>query len=175
MLKDENVIIRALEPEDLEYIYKWENDIDLWDVSDTLTPLSRYALKKSIEQSDSDIYSTKQLRFMVESQDDNLPVGLVDIYDFDPFHMRAGVGIMIYSVKDRKKGYASSAIKLVKDYLFELLGLHQIYCCVPNCNVASIKLFESLNFIQTGYRKDWLKRGKYWEDVVYFQKISDLN
>jgi len=175
MLKDENVIIRALEPEDLEYIYKWENDMDLWDVSDTLTPLSHYALKKSIEQSDVDIYSAKQLRLMIISQAENIPIGLIDIYNFDPFHMRAGLGIMIHNVKNRKKGYASSAIKLVKDYLFEVLGLHQIYCCVPNCNVASIKLFESLNFIQTGYRKDWLKRGKYWEDVIYFQKISDLD
>ena len=40
-MQDENILIRALEPEDLEYLYKWENDMDLWDVSDTLTPYPR--------------------------------------------------------------------------------------------------------------------------------------
>ena len=46
MINDENILIRALEPEDLEYLYKWENNMDLWDVSDTLTPFSHFALKK---------------------------------------------------------------------------------------------------------------------------------
>ena len=58
MMQDENILIRALEPEDLEYLYKWENDMDLWDVSDTLTPFSHFTLKKYIENAHVDIYIT---------------------------------------------------------------------------------------------------------------------
>ena len=133
MMQDENILIRALEPEDLEYLYKWENDMDLWDVSD---------------------------------------IGLIDLYDFDPYHQRAGLGIMIHNMENRKQGYASSAIKLMLDYCFETLGLNQVYSSVPSCNVASLKLFEATGFTQTGYRKQWLKRGNEWEDVIYFQQLA---
>lgn len=48
-MNDENILIRALEPEDLEYLYKWENDMDLWEVSDTLTPFSHFTLKNTLK------------------------------------------------------------------------------------------------------------------------------
>ena len=51
--------------------------------------------------------------------------------------------------------------------------MHQVYSSVPSCNIASRKLFESLGFTQTGYRKQWLKRGSDWEDVIYFQVLAD--
>jgi diamine N-acetyltransferase len=172
MIRDEIIQLRPLEPEDLEYLYKWENNMELWEVSDTITPFSRFTLKKYIENSHLDIYTTKQLRLIVELLDTRRPVGLVDLYDFDPYHQRAGLGIMIHNSEDRKMGYASSAIRLMLSYGFETLGLNQIYCSVPSGNVATLKLFEKLGFIQTGYRKEWLRRGKEWEDVVYFQILN---
>ncbi len=172
MMNDENILLRALEPEDLEYLYKWENDMDLWDVSDTLTPFSHYTLKKYIENSHEDIYTSKQLRLMIVRQDDKQPIGLIDLYDFDPYHQRAGLGIMIHNTENRKQGYASSAIKLMLDYCFETLGLHQVYSSIPSCNIASLKLFEATGFTQTGHRKEWLKRGNEWEDVIYFQQLA---
>ncbi len=172
MMHDENISIRALEPEDLEYLYKWENDMDLWDISDTLTPFSHFTLKKYIENAHLDIYVTKQLRMMITEKETEAPVGLIDLYDFDPYHQRAGLGVMIHAMQNRKKGFATSAIKLMLDYCFETLGLHQVYCSVPSCNIASLKLFESLSFTQTGHRKEWLKRGNEWEDVIYFQQLA---
>ncbi|MDR0545035.1 MAG: GNAT family N-acetyltransferase [Odoribacteraceae bacterium] len=172
MIKDETIQLRSLEPEDLEYLYKWENNMDLWEVSDTLAPFSRFTLKKYIENSHLDIYTTKQLRLIIELIETKRPVGLVDLYDFDPYHQRAGLGIMIHSSEDRKMGYASSAILLMLSYGFETLGLNQVYCSVPSCNIASLNLFEKLGFIRTGYRKEWLRRGREWEDVVYFQILS---
>lgn len=172
MMNDETVLIRALEPEDLEYLYKWENDMDLWEVSDTLTPFSHFLLKKYIENSHRDIYESKQVRLMILSKETNTPVGLIDLYDFDPYHQRAGLGIMIHNMENRKKGYAFSAIQLMLDYCFETLGLHQVYSSVPSCNIASLQLFEKVGFTRTGYRKEWLKRGNEWEDVIYFQILA---
>ena len=88
-MNDENILIRALEPEDLEYLYQWENNMDLWDVSDTLTPFSHYTLKKYVENSHVDIYCSKQLRLMIVRMEDKTPIGLIDLYDFDPYHLRA--------------------------------------------------------------------------------------
>ena len=73
MMNDENIVIRALEPEDLEYLYQWENDMDLWEVSDTLTPFSHFTLKKYIENSHQDIYEAKQLRLMITERQTTIP------------------------------------------------------------------------------------------------------
>lgn len=172
MINDETIRLRPLEPEDLEYLYKWENNMDLWEVSDTVTPFSRFTLKQYIENCHLDIYTIKQLRLIIELLDSSTPVGMVDLYEFDPFHQRAGIGIMIHDKENRKLGYATSAIQLMIDYCFETLGLNQVYCSVPSGNTGSRKLFEKLGFSQTGYRKDWLRRGNEWEDVVYFQLLN---
>ena len=172
MIQDEITRLRPLEPEDLEYLYEWENNMALWEVSDTITPFSRFTLKKYIDNSHLDIYSTKQLRLVIELLDASRPVGLVDLYDFDPYHQRAGLGILVHAVEDRGLGYASSAIGLMLDYAFKTLALNQVYCSVPGSNTASLGLFEKLGFTRTGYRKEWLRRGKEWEDVVYFQMLN---
>ena len=36
LLENERVCLRALEPEDLELLYRWENDSELWEVGNTL-------------------------------------------------------------------------------------------------------------------------------------------
>ena len=138
----------------------------------TLTPAKGLTVRGYFDNADKDIYETKQLRLMIVRLEDKTPVGLVDLYDFDPYHMRAGLGIMIHNMEHRKQGYASSAIRLMLDYCFENLGLHQVYSSIPSCNIASLKLFESLGFTKTGYRKEWLKRGDNWEDVIYFQQLA---
>lgn len=48
LLSNDRVRLRALEPEDLELLYRWENDPELWEVGNTLAPYSRYILKEYI-------------------------------------------------------------------------------------------------------------------------------
>ena len=131
-----------------------------------------FTLKKYIETCHLDIYTTKQLRLMIERVDTNARIGLVDLYDFDPYHQRAGIGIMIHNTENQKQGFATAAIRLMIDYCFETLGLNQMYSSVPSGNIGSRKLFEKLGFVQTGYRKNWLRRGNGWEDIVYFQLLN---
>ena len=75
------VKLRALEPEDIDLLYEWENDHSIWYVSNTLTPFSKYILKKYIENSHLDIYQTKQLRLMIDvcREADPETVGAIDI------------------------------------------------------------------------------------------------
>lgn len=117
-----SIRLRALEPEDLECLYKWENDMDLWEVSDTLTPFSLFTLKKYIETCHLDIYTTKQLRLMIERVDTNERIGLVDLYDFDPYHQRAGIGIMIHNTENQKQGLRDSRHSPDDRLLFRNIG-----------------------------------------------------
>ncbi|MDL2231657.1 GNAT family N-acetyltransferase [Porphyromonadaceae bacterium OttesenSCG-928-L07] len=172
MMQDENIMIRAIEPEDLEYLYKWENNMDMWEVSETITPFSHFTLKKYIENAHRDIYELKQLRLMIVKRDTMEPIGSIELYGFDPFHLRAGIGIMIHDKENRKQGFAKGAINLMLYYAFDTLGLHQIYGYIPVSNVASLNLFKAMGFESSGCKKEWLKRGDNWDDVEFIQMLA---
>lgn len=92
-IKGENIHLRALEPEDVDVLYKWENNREIWHVSNTQTPFSRYVLEQFLVNAHEDIYTNKQLRLIISPNESDIPVGAIDLFDFDPYHLRAGIGI----------------------------------------------------------------------------------
>ncbi|MDP4184644.1 MAG: GNAT family N-acetyltransferase [Bacteroidota bacterium] len=165
-----NVKLRALEPADVELLYQWENNPEIWKVSNTLAPFSKYTLNGYIQNSHRDIYESRQLRLIVENQEGKA-VGCIDLFDFEPFHARAGVGILIYATEDRRNGYASDALKAMIRYCRNYLRLHQIYANVGAKNIPSLKLFEKAGFERTGLKKEWQHTSEGWEDELIFQLI----
>ena len=166
------ITLRAVEPEDLELLYLWENDRTVWHVSNTLVPFSRYQLKQYIESDPGDIHAHRQLRMMIdcrETENQLRTVGSIDLFDFDPMHQRAGLGILIASTADRRQGYACEAILQMMDYCRKVLFLHQLYCNIPANNTASIQLFKKAGFEITGTKKDWLRTENGWEDELLMQ------
>jgi len=166
-----NLELRALEPEDLDILYKWENDTEIWNLSDRVAPLSLYILKKYLENAHKDIYETKQLRLIIQLNGTNRPIGAIDLFDFDPFHKRAGIGILIAEKGDRRKGYAKEALELLTSYVFDTLKLHQIFCTISNENSASLELFKQSGFEITGTRKEWIWDGEKFLDEHFLQMI----
>lgn len=171
ILKGSLVKLRALEPEDIDALLEWENNPDFWHLSTTLAPFSRYALKQYIQLAQHDVYTAKQLRLMIVAAPDYRPVGTLDLYDFDPFHRRAGVGILIGREEDRRRGYATDGLFALIRYAWEVLQLHQLYAQIPAGNKASHELFSGCGFEHTGTRKAWNKRGEEYEDEFFYQLI----
>ncbi|MGD0341760.1 MAG: GNAT family N-acetyltransferase, partial [Bacteroidales bacterium] len=137
-MKFEKIKLRALEPEDLELLYEWENNDSYWVISNTVAPFSRYTLRRYLENSHKNIFETGQLRLMIELVPGKKTIGTIDLFDFDPFHKRAGVGILIADDAERRKGYASMALKCLIDYCFKTLQLHQLYCNILANNCESM-------------------------------------
>ena len=115
-MSNQKLRYRALEPDDLSQIYLWENDLELNRVSLSKVPFSRYILEQYISQAHLDIQEAGQCRFIL-TDEDNMSVGCVDLFDYDAVARRAGIGIMI-NQESRSKGYASEAIALMKGLCF---------------------------------------------------------
>jgi len=166
--------MRALEPADIDLLYEWENDPAIWHLGNIFTPFSRFVLEQYLLNAQNDIYTNKQLRLMIDlnKPGDLAPtIGSIDLFDFDPYHRRAGVGILI-TVSQRRQGYASEALGLLKNYAFTLLGLHQLYCNVDSENSNSLSLFKKQGFEKCGEKKDWLWHKGSWHDEWILQCIS---
>ena len=158
--KNISIRLRALEPDDIDLLYKWENDETIWKVSNTIAPFSRHILRKYIENSHLDIFETKQLRLMIDNIDEkgkSKTIGAIDLFEFDPLNNRAGIGILIGEKGDRRKGFASEALDKLIQYAFNILHLHQLFCNIGEENTESLSLFQKKGFKITGTKIDWLK------------------
>ncbi|MBU3822544.1 GNAT family N-acetyltransferase [Flavobacteriaceae bacterium XHP0103] len=171
-LKGADIYLRALEPEDLEFVHEVENDESIWEISNTQTPYSRFLIKQYLENAHKDIFEVKQLRLVISNYDDK-PLGLIDIFDFDFKNKRAGLGIVIKKETDRDKGYGREALQLLINYSFTHLGLHQLYCNISEENKASIKLFAKLGFESVGLKKDWNYTNGSFKNEYLFQLINN--
>jgi diamine N-acetyltransferase len=172
LLKNDIARLRPLEPEDLDMLYEWENDPSMWTIGTTVSPYSRYTLKKYIAQSHRSIYETRQLRLMIET--DGVSAGLVDMYDFDPHHRKAAVGILL-DLSLRGKGVATGALSLLVDYAFSFLKLHQLYAYIPVDNDPSKALFKRCGFSVPVVLTDWIVAGECFSDVLLVQRINKKN
>lgn len=170
-LENETIRLRALEPEDLELLYRWENNPELWSLGNTMSPYSRYILKEYIRESHRDIFEVKQLRLMIELCSTGAAIGTVDLYDFEPHHRRAGVGILIDSLYQRN-GFAAQAMCVLMDYAFKYLKLSQLYVHIPIGNEASKALFTRCGFVISGILKDWVMTENGYSDVLIMQKVK---
>jgi diamine N-acetyltransferase len=169
LLRDDKIRLRALEPEDLDMLYEWENDSSIWDAGSTVSPYSRYTLKEYIAQSHRSIYEMRQLRLMIETYGES--AGLVDLYDFDAHNRKAAAGILLHP-DHQGKGIAARALTLLKGYAFSFLKLHQLYAYIPAANEPSRRLFHRCGFTVSGILTDWVSAGDGFSDVLLVQCIN---
>lgn len=219
--------LRAVEPDDVELMYAWENDSSVWPVSGTTEPFSHHQMAAFVErQREGDIFRTGQLRLIIETRPDTpapsdevppapgeqhpakhaaarpaatpaaavtptattedattafapqatpaakpRPVGAVDLFEFDPLHGRAGIGILIHAEEDRGRGYAADAVQVLCRYARQTLRLHQLWCNVGAANTASLRLFRAAGFRQIGVKHDWQWTPDGYRDEVMMQKL----
>ena len=166
---NENIILRVAEPYDADIIFRWENDTEIWRVSDTIVPYSRHQIEQFL-LNNNDLVSEKQLRLMIDDAKSGDTVGCIDLYDYDSFNERAGIGILI-DKNYRGKGYAKQAIILLMDYCFNTLLLNQLYALTLATSTDSMILFESLGFERCGMRKQWCKTASGFIDQIEYQYI----
>ena len=170
-LSGKKIHLRALEPEDLDFLYTIENNESFWEVSSTQTPFSRFILEQYIVNSHQDIFEAKQLRLIIVDNITNISVGMIDLFEFNPLHKRAGIGILIIET-EQHKGFASEAIELLINYSFNQLNLHQLFANITADNTKSLELFTKLNFKKIGVKKEWIFSKGDFKDEILFQLIN---
>ena len=162
------VILRAMEPEDLDVLYQIENDVSLWDVGVVNVPYSRYVLRDYISRASGDAYADGQVRLMVENTEGGV-VGIADLVNFDARNRKAEVGIVVQN-KYRHQGYATEALSSLADYARRILHIHQLYAFVDSSNASSKGLFTKLGYQKIAELPDWLYDGETYHQAVLFTK-----
>ena len=169
-IEGSTIRLRAVEPEDIDLMYRWENDSAVWQVSGTLVPFSRHTLQRFLDEQQYDLLQTCQQRLIIETHGGEA-VGALDLFELDLLNSHAGIGILIHAAEHRQKGYATDAVEAICRYAREVLGLHQLWCQVGAANEASRALFARCGFTETGRKRDWRRTPDGWDDELLLQRI----
>jgi len=151
-------------------LFRWENDPKLWPLGNHPEPLSRFTLEQYVLNTEKDIYSARQLRLMIIENSTNKAIGTVDLFDFEPVHRRAGIGILIEE-PSQNNGYGTETLELITDYCFTSLNMHQLYCNIAEDNTVSIALFRKAGFEINSIKKDWLLEAGQWKNELFLQRL----
>ena len=160
------VYLRALEPEDLDALEKIENDSTYWNYSNQTEPFSLFTLKQFIKEQQQDIFQVRQKRFAISNREKKL-LGCIDLFDFEPIHRRAGVGLYLFE-EYRNKGIGCKALSLLEEYALTILHLKTLYANIAAENKASRSLFNRSGFKQVGLKKNWnFYHGEFHDEYLY--------
>lgn len=170
-LTGKQIELRAVEPEDLDALYRWENDSSLWIYGSTVSPFSRYLLKQYIESYTADITRDKQLRLIIMRKESRQVIGAIDCFDYDITNRKAAIGLLI-DPDHKRQGFGRDALETFIEYAFRFLHLHQLYVHIPVCNTASIALFRTCGFHESTRLKDWIRLPRGYTDALIFQKFN---
>lgn len=163
MIKGERVLLRAVEPEDLDLMYLIENDTELWQFGCSNVPYSRHALRCFIEETRNDIFLDRQLRLVIQTQE-GVAIGFADLQNYDPQHNRAEVGVVLVP-EAQGKGYAKEALMLLSQYAGRHLHLHLLYAFVSGKNAAARRVFTKAGYNLVSVLPEWLKEGNGYSDA----------
>lgn len=170
MLKGERIELRGMLPEDIDLLFDWENDRTHWHLSNTTRPISKQDISDFVSNV-KDIYLDEQLRLMIVSVAEDRPIGTLDIFECDFHNKRGGLGILIAESEDRRRGFGFESLEMVKIYARDVLHFKQLYANILKSNKESIALFEKAGFVKCGEKKEWINRGRVFEDEWMFQVI----
>lgn len=161
-----NIQLRKLEPSDLPYLYRWENDASVWADGANHNPLSQQDMRDYIASTTGDIYRDGQLRLIIDEE--GVTVGCIDLFDLDPRNRRAAIGMYI-APEYRGKGVGREAVRLLEQYAFGFLHLRLIYAIISIHNIACTALYRSAGYIPSSPLPAWTLEG---DAVLWFKEAQ---
>lgn len=160
------VTLRAVEPEDVDFMLECESDSDISFWTDYQAPLSRHQLMEYALNYDADPFSAGQLRLIIETSENNgkkEKTGILDLYGISVKDSRAFVGICIHPAH-RNGGIGTSSLETLKEYNRLKLGLDQFTAKIASDNSAALRLFEKSGFRKIATLPKWHRVGNRFYD-----------
>lgn len=158
--------LRKIEPEDIPFLYQWENDAEAWADGANHNPLSHSDLRDYVQSTTGDVYRDGQLRLIVE--EDGMTKGCVDLFDVDIRNRRAAIGMYI-APAFRGCGVGNAALGLLEDYAVSFLHLRVLYAVIRVTNKACRAIFDKQGYLPSSLLPQWTLEG----DAVIYTKVNE--
>ena len=156
----------------LPFLTKWENDFTVGFLAgDTLQPTPQEAMEKHNES----LFKGEQgnhVFFIIYEYATLRPIGLTELRRINHRHGTATFGILIGEKDCWDKGYGTEATRLVLDYGFTIVGLHNIRLSTFAYNERAIRAYTRAGFRIIGRQREAYRWGNKLYDNVIMDCIS---
>ena len=122
--------------------------------------------EKEQEWYDQQSKTEDDVPFTIYERETLRPIGNTGLHGVDHRNRSAIFGILIGEPECRGKGYGTEATRLMLDYAFTALGLHNVMLTVFEFNPAGIRAYQKAGFKEIGRRRECrMMGGKLWDEV----------
>ena len=111
-------------------------------------------------------------RYAMVLLDGDIMIGCVSLQNIDQLNRNAFLGIFIGEAEHRSKGYGAEAIRLLLDYGFNTINLHNIMLSVKADNAAGIACYQKVGFQEVGRRREWIFKNGHYVDNIYMDILD---
>lgn len=146
VIPGERCNLRSVGSKDIDTILLWENDPEVRCAGTPEKVFTRIDIERFVGRQRFGLAATGQLRFMIETKEGR-SVGAIDLFDYDG--SSAEIGILVYAREDRRRGFASEALRLLAGYAAES-GIERLHARVMPDNTPCRRLFAGAGFETCG-------------------------
>jgi RimJ/RimL family protein N-acetyltransferase len=138
---------------DLVPLYlRWRNDFDVQRTFGNVP--APVTLEARTAWFDEQATVADAIWFTIYAVDDWRPIGTTDLFEVDHRLRTARFGMLIGEADARGKGYGTETVRLMLDYAFTALGLHNVMLSVSEYNLAGRRAYEKAGFREFGRRRE---------------------
>ena len=164
----ERLYLSPVNPDDVEQYTKWLNDHDVADhLGQYRQMISLDNERKALERLSSEGHN-----YAIILKDTDTLIGNISLMDIEHIHRRATLGLFIGDAEQRGKGYGTEAIRMILQYGFDILNLHNIMLLVHADNPSGLACYKKVGFTEVGRRREArIKNGRHI-DLIYMDILS---
>ncbi len=143
---------------------RWINDLEAARGLGAFLPST---VEKETEWYDSQAKSESDITFTIYELSTLRPIGTAGLMGVDHRNRRAEFGIVIGEPEFRNRGYGTETTRLVLDYAFTILGLHNVMLSVFEFNRGAVRAYEKAGFKEIGRRRQsYFASGRVWDEIL---------
>ena len=171
-LEGDNIYLSPIDVEDYKIYTKWLNDLSV------AIPAGMSALMISL-QNEKEFMKEKRRNnqdFAIvlkgDGENEDRLIGNCGLFCINNVHRNAELGIFIGEKDCKGKGYGPEAIKLLINYGFKILNIHNIMLNVFSFNERAVKAYKKVGFRECGRRSEAYRVNGQYYDVISMEMVD---
>lgn len=150
-LEGKRIYLSPMNKDDIEIFTKWLNDSK---VTDNINATTKLTTLETENNWFDNLKNSKDYVFSIVTQKDDKLIGNCSINKIDNISGTTELGIMIGEEENRSKGYGFEVLRLLLDYCFNQLNMHNVCLRVLSFNERAIKCYKKVGFNEYGRRHE---------------------
>lgn len=173
MFETERLLIRKIEQRDSEMMFEYRSD-GRTNKFQSFIPKSILEVQELIANCPKSINIPKTwFQLVLLEKSTQQIIGDIGLLFFDTENMQVELGCTL-NKSFQKRGFASEALKVAIDYLFQDLSKHRVMASIDPRNTKALELVSRLGMRRKAHFRESIFMNEQWvDDVVYAQLKKD--